>query len=248
VSRSWPLMLTLLVLVALGLPATASEWPDLSVPADAGRQRGSANDAALIVAIENYTDLPDIPGAVQNGLDWHTHLNESLQIPASQMVLLTDGDATGEQIMKGAREVAEKAGEGGRVWVVFIGHGAVSREGGVLVARDAQPNPDSVSLRSVRQQELLAEVSRGRQAETLMVLDACFSGKDNHGEVLLPGLQYFFPPDPPPSTATVLTAAGASEFAGALPGLGASGFKYLNPTFEASGLRLRLTTAMRFSS
>ena len=216
-----------LVLMVLGLPALASEWPDLSTPADAGRQRNSANDAALIVAIGDYAGLPDIPGAVQNGRDWHQYFSDSLQIPPAQMVLLTDGNAIDEQILKSAREVAEKAGEGGRVWVVFIGHGAVTREGSVLVAWDAQANPDSISLRSVRQQALLEVVSQGRQAETLMVLDACFSGKDNHGKELLAGLQFMIPPDPPPSTATVLTAAGANEFAGALPGEARPAFSYL---------------------
>ena len=68
-----PLFPLLTALAAPSVFAAESLWPDLSEPPRVG---GSAQDAAVVVAIEDYSLVSDIPGARSNGLDWYSYLTD----------------------------------------------------------------------------------------------------------------------------------------------------------------------------
>lgn len=207
-------------------PALAATWPDLSVPAAA--EPAATADAALIVAIEDYFVAPDIPGARANGDDWYTWLVRSRGVPLSHVRVLRDGDAAREQILEEAGRAAGRLGPDGTLWVVFIGHGAPSKDGrdGLLVGVDAQPTATSLYARSVAQQELLEALGPARD-RAVLVLDACFSGRGASG-MLVPGLQPMIPTYAlAPQGATVLGAGGPDQFAGPLPKTERPAFSYL---------------------
>ena len=52
----------------------------------------------MVVAIEDYVFVSDIPGAKANGLDWYSYLTDGRGIAASRVQLVTDNDATREGI------------------------------------------------------------------------------------------------------------------------------------------------------
>ena len=209
------------------LPASpvSLPWPDLSAaPATAAE---GANDAALIVGIEDYLFAPKVPGATRNATDWFTYLVDGRKVPLGQVKLLRDADATREGILGRAAEVSALVKPGGSVWVVFIGHGAPAADGkeGVLVGAAAQQKAESLYARSVRQSELAAALG-GKP--TIMVLDACFSGRASGGQPLAAGLQpLILVHDLPAASATLLTAGKSDQFAGPLPGLNRPAFSYL---------------------
>lgn len=203
-------------------PAT---WPDLATPPATGAD--GANDAALVVALEDYLFVPKVPGAVRNATDWYTYLVDGRKIPVSQVKLLRNEDATRESILTGAGEVAKRLKPGGTAWVVFIGHGAPSQDGkeGVLVGVDAQQKAESLYARSVRQSELATALG-GKP--TIMVLDACFSGRAGSGQSIAAGLQPLIVAKPTAGAAmTLLTAGRSDQFAGPLPGANRPAFSYL---------------------
>jgi len=109
------------------------------------------------------------------------------------------------------------------LWFVFIGHGAPSKDGkdGVLVGADAQQDADSLYERSLPRGELLSLLSKGRQARTVVIIDACFSGRSPSGEALVAGLQPLVVTRAQPAGAdkrlVLLTAAKSDQFAGPLP-------------------------------
>lgn len=121
--------------------SAASLWPGLSEPPK--RLGGGERDAAVIVGLENYAFVADVPGARKNAEDWQAYLTETLRVPAERVALLRDNEATLEELRRYAAEKASEVGEGGSLWFVFVGHGAPSKDGkdGLLVGADAQQPP-----------------------------------------------------------------------------------------------------------
>lgn len=219
--------LVITLLSTAGSALAKPQWPELSGPPP-GAQPSGSGDAALVIAIEDYAYAPDIPGALSNGRDWASWLRGSRGVGLVKP--LFDSQAYREQILLAARDAAARTQPGGRLWIVFIGHGAPAQTGtdGVLVGADAQPTALGLESRSITRQELLDAVSGGRQGETVVILDACFSGRTEAGE-LAPGLQPLKPVSAriAKGRVSILTAAGANEYTGALPGSARPAFSYL---------------------
>lgn len=218
-----------LALVLMAGNATAQTWPDLSKPA--ASVGGGSKDAALVISIERYGNLPPIPGAEANGRAWYLHLTKTLKVPVAQVKWLNNSDAAKENIEDAADNVASWVKPGGTMWLVFIGHGAPAADGsdGVLVGQDAQQTARMLYARSVPQKTLLRRLGAGKQARTVAVIDACFSGRSNGGQALAKGLMPTLAARQgrlSPGT-TVLSAGTSKQFAGPLPGGARPAFSYL---------------------
>lgn len=215
---------SLLPLLAFADPV----WPDLSqIPPRSGGD-GSL-DAALVIGIETYDRAQDIPGARQNATDWARWLREARGV--THVEVLLDDQATKEEIEARVIPTARRVGEGGRMWIVYIGHGAPASDGtdGLLVGSDARQTALSLEARSVRRRELLdlADLAMGGRGDILLVQDACFSGKTEAGD-LAPGLAPLQVVDATiGSQVTVLSAARSDQYAGALPDHSRPAFSYL---------------------
>lgn len=207
------------------------EWPDLEAPpAVIG---GGDKDAAVIVGIEGYDYVPAVPGALDNARAWHAYFIDGLGIPAHRVKLLPEREATKEKMLETLADAAAKAEAGGRVWFVFIGHGAPARpKDGVsadafLLGADVRQTTDSIDARGLRHSEMLAALERSA-AQPIAVLDACFSGRTGGGDPVVPGVQPTVVANlTAPKTAIVLTAAASDQYAGALPGRARPAFSYL---------------------
>ena len=222
---SAPLLLALTASLAV-----SPVWPDLGRPA--ATSGGGAGDAALIVGIEDYVFVPDVPGAVQNANDWHVWLTATRKVPLDRVVLLRNEQATIEEIEHHARAMAGKVRAGGTLWFVFIGHGAPARsqDDGILVGVDAQQTARGLFARSMAQRELLGWLSKGARHKTVVLLDACFSGRTGTGAPLAQGLQPLLlvkSTTQQPQGMAIFTAAKGSQFAGPLPGAARPAFSYL---------------------
>ena len=207
--------------------AVEDAWPDL--PIAAGKPNPDSQDAALIITIEDYAFVADIEGANRNGQDWYRFLTQTQGIPASKVKWLQDANGSKEKIFTSALELVDSTGEDGRLWLVFVGHGAPSQDGtdGMLVGVDAQQDAEGLYSRSISQTKLLSILEGGKQSETIAVIDACFSGQSDDG-ALAPGLQPLIATaDLQTGAVTVLSAGKNDQFAGPLPGASRPAFSYL---------------------
>lgn len=206
-----------------------SPWPSLSD--NLATHPTNPLDAALLIGVEDYAFVPDIAGAEANLNDWYAWLRKEQGIPLDKVLLLKNGDATREGILDALAAARAKAPPGGTLWVVFVGHGAPSKDGsdGLLLGADVQQTSKSLEARGVKQQELLRALQGGPQARTVLVLDACFSGLDRSGLPLAPGLQPLLPSKPGAldDKTLLLTAAREDQVAGPLPGAPRPAFSYL---------------------
>jgi hypothetical protein len=206
-------------------PAAAAKatWPSLDSALPPSN--GASPDAAVIVAIEDYLMAPDVAGARQNADGWYGYLRKTRGIPIDRVRLLRDQEATVEEMRAAIGTARDQTRSEGRIWFVFIGHGAPSGNGkdGLLVGADAQQSARSLDARSLRRSALLAELDHA-----VVVLDACFSGQ-THAGALAKGLQPFLPIGDAVTKPKVilLTAAGGAQFAGQLPGAERPAFSYL---------------------
>ncbi|MBI5209587.1 MAG: SUMF1/EgtB/PvdO family nonheme iron enzyme [Elusimicrobia bacterium] len=230
--RRFRLVAWVLALGAMGGPgATAQDrWPDLAAPAKA--VGGGGHDAAVVVGVEDYLLVADVPGAEANAKAWYDYFTETRGLPVQNVKLVTGVDATREEMLAAVRSAAGKAGQDGTLWFVFIGHGAPSKDGkdGLLVAVDAQQKAATLQERSLKRSELLKALSESRAGSIRVVLDACFSGRLADGGSIAPGLQPLVTvsmADPTDARMVVLTAARGNQFAGALPGARRPAFSYL---------------------
>ena len=218
-------------MIAASAVRAEGSWPDLSSPPKA--IGGGERDAAVIVGAENYLKVEHVPGAKQNANDWQSYLTGTLKVPADRVTLLLDDDATNDAIRQAAVEKASQVGPDGTLWFVFIGHGAPSKDGkdGLLVGIDAQQKASSVYTRSFSRNELLGILAKGKQAKTVVLIDACFSGKSSSGQALVAGLQPLLTMRALPmgidSRTILMTAARSDQFAGPLPGGARPAFSYL---------------------
>lgn len=220
----------LLALLAASSIAGEARWPDLGEPAPT--VGGGESDAAVVVGIEDYFALPDVPGAKSNALAWYDYLTRTRKLRPENVTLLRDADGTEEEMKQAAALAAEKAGADGTLWFVYIGHGAQSKDGkdGLLVGVDAQQKTSSLYGRSLKRSDLLKTLAQTKAAAVRVVIDACFSGRTQGGESLVPGLQPlilttpFATRDP---RFVVLTGARGDQFAGSLPGASRPAFSYL---------------------
>ena len=209
-------------------PPRAPEWPDLSQPSPG--VGGGEHDAAVVVGIEKYAFVPGIPGAEQNARVWFMWLTGTRKVPLANISILRNQEATKELIANAVEQAASDVGPKGTLWFVFIGHGAPAQnqKDGLLVGADAQESPIGLYSRSFAQAELLASLKKGAQARTVVVLDACFSGRTGTGEALSRGLQPLIATSVAvPKGVALLSAGKPSEFAGPLLGQGRPAFSYL---------------------
>jgi len=225
----WFLQLASILLICCAAPWTAaasSLWPDLSEPAS--RRGGGEGDAAVVVGIEDYVDLPPIPGAADNARDWYLWFTESRRTPVERVHLLRDREATREGILDELEQAADQVDGHGMLWFVFIGHGAPSSDGrdGILLGWDTQQTSRSVFARGLAQADVLDVLDR--HAQSVAILDACFSGRAGSGDTLVDGLQPVVPEYAVDAeSTTVLTAAENDQYAGPLPGGNRPAFSYL---------------------
>lgn len=208
----------------------AIEWPDLSRPA--APVGGGEHDYAVVVGIQDYAHVAKIPGAQRNAVDWYRYLVKTIGVPSDRVALLLDEDATREEIQLAVEDASRRIGRKGRLWFVFIGHGAPSTGGddGLLVGFDAQQKARSLAARSLRRSDLIEALEESRADQIHVVLDACFSGRSGSGEQLVAGLQPLVVTSSAPTTddrITLMTAAASDQYAGPLPGANRPAFSYL---------------------
>ncbi len=210
------------MLPLLLLPALAADWPDLSkAPSGSGTL---SNDVALVIAIEDYWKLPDVPGARANGEAWTAYFRSR---GIGMVKTVYDEEATREEMLSAAEVVRGRRREGGNAWVVYVGHGSPGDGTGALVGADASNTASSLENRALPQSALVDALGAKDGLPVVAVIDACFSGTSAAGRLTGEALQPVRPVTVKAQTATVLVAARGDQYAGPLPGLGRPAFSWL---------------------
>ncbi len=149
------------------------EFPSIDGPLRTGSS--SPRDAAVVIGIADYANLPDVPYAAEDARAFRDFLVTTRGIPEERVALLHGGDR--EEILRALVHAGLETDGEGLVWVYFAGHGATSPARGERlllgsgVERDlARWETQGISLSEVQ----WAATAGG--ARLLMVLDTAFTG------------------------------------------------------------------------
>ncbi|TBR25348.1 hypothetical protein EPO15_02375 [bacterium] len=230
-------------------PAAASFSSDIESPRYRLAERDK--DFAVVVGIEDYSDLPKAVYAERDAEAFAAHAR-ALGVPERNLVVLRGSKAGRAALEKYLEQwLPRLVGPESRVYFFFSGHGAPDVKTGqaYLVPWDGDANFLETTAYPVRR--LYERLNALKAKSVLVAMDSCFSGAGGRS-VLATGarpLVTFVETGAVEGSLTVLSASGAREISGSLPDRGHGAFTYfllkgLNgdaKDFTASGLLDYLT-------
>ena len=213
-------MFFLFALLSFALSAT----PDIDDPLRTGAVARS--DAALVISVEDYAFIPDVPYAKRDAEAFYNFLVYTRGIPSERVKLLNGPNR--EQILREAQALSKEVGNQGTFWVYFAGHGAASATTGerMLLGVDVMNDPQVFQERAV---ELAALRNAAKEAsKTMLVLDTCYAGVGRSGSEIIAGTRFAVPAYASASTSTMTewTAASANQLSGPLESTRHGAFTY----------------------
>jgi hypothetical protein len=212
-----------IALLALFTPlalATEGGWPELFVPSTATAPR--PGDHAIIVGIEDYDHMLDVPGAERAASAWHRWFSQGLGVPSEHLRLFLGSDAHPDAIAAALTNAALEAHHDASVWLVYIGQASPGCDGtdALLFSPTAGPEAAGFIQGAVSLASLQSLLELGGHQQSVLLIDASVNERDRSLDKL--GCEPL--PIMPPiqlegdHRSVLVTAAGPDEFAGSLYG------------------------------
>jgi hypothetical protein len=172
--------------VLLTLSMASADVPDVDQPLRSGIS--SPLDAAVIVGIEDYAFLPDVPYASRDAEGVYQTMVYTRGVPAERVQLLKS--ANRDQVLRAVETAAQQAGGQGTVWVYFAGHGATAQDGQMmLVGDDAKRDASVFEDRSLT----VTELQDALPGRAVLMLDTCQAGVGRDGDALIADARFAVP-------------------------------------------------------
>ena len=151
---------------------------------------GDKSDAAVVVGVENYPQMPDVPFASADAKAFYDWLRTSETADPANIHLLQDFAPSKEAILSALRDAKEAVRPGGRLWFYFAGHGIAHPNTGERLFVGWDAGPDTFAERSVSFDEIK---SAAQGTPLTVVADACFGGKGRGGVDITGGKRFMVP-------------------------------------------------------
>ncbi|MCB9687920.1 MAG: caspase family protein [Alphaproteobacteria bacterium] len=196
------------------VPALAGDrLPSVDQPLRSGAT--APEDAAVVVGVEDYFVVPDVPFARRDAEAFYDYLVYTRGLDPDRVALMVDG-ASAETIEAAVRNAVGAIGPGGTLWFYFSGHGGAANDGARLLLGD-DVRSDAYESRGFRV-DSVKRLADQAGARVVLVVDACYTGVGRGGDNVLEGMRPFQPTKDVRSTRDQLewTAASANQMAGPL--------------------------------
>jgi len=169
-------------------PAEVPPTPSSASTVLAGLAPGAPQPTAyaIIIGIERYPSLPVPVGARTDAERFAQVARRTLGIPASQIRVLLDGDASRSRIEREMAWVTGNVPSGGRIYFYFSGHGAPDPGKGTSYLVPVDGDPQYLPNTSLTLDHVVQQLRTSKAKEVVMFTDACFSGAGGRS-VLAPG-------------------------------------------------------------
>lgn len=196
--------------VAVGPNGDAPDEPKYKLPPAKGKY-------ALIVGIEKYRDLPDVPFAENDAAAMRRHFI-ALGFPEQNVISLIGSRATASGIKRYLQDwLPKNASDSASLVLYFSGHGSPGVKDGEPYLIPWDGDPASIEITGLPLKDVYASLSQIRSDKTLVLLDSCFSGAGGRS-VLAKGARPLVVVNEisfrPPATISSLAAAEANQIAG----------------------------------
>ncbi|MBM4390300.1 MAG: caspase family protein [Deltaproteobacteria bacterium] len=216
------ILLLLLLLPGVAIPA---ELPSIDDPLRTGSVARA--DAAVIIGVEDYGYLPDVPHARRDAEAMRAFMVYTRGVAAERVVTLGDRDGRAK-MLEAIDALGRQVGPGGTAWVYFAGHGAASPRTRERILLPGNTTPDEQGFDEmglvVSEIQTLAGAGGG---EVMLITDACFTGAGRDGSSLVAGGRSWVPSSPSAAGKVAQwDAAQANQVARPLDAAGHGAFTY----------------------
>ncbi len=221
------MVLTSVLALTLSLgSAHAAGGPDVIEPLRTGQR--AASDAAVVIGIENYPFVSNVPHAARDAQAMYNFLVYTRGVPADRVRLLDRG-ANREQILEAVTNAGKMVGKDGTVWVFFAGHGAADTATGarLLLGDDVRQDAAAFAARGVSVDQIKDLAGKGG-GSVYMLVDACYAGVGRDGGELLAGKRFLVPAYAGAANPRTLewNAAGPNQLSGPIEAVRHGAFTY----------------------
>lgn len=148
----------------------------------------SSNDIALIIGIARYDSNPDVIFADNSAYAFKELLHQTIGIPKENILLLLNEQATSGKIKSRLALTKELAEKQGNLYFYFAGHGVPAKDGKTyLLPYDM--SADEIHLEpNLKMDTIYKKLAASDAKHVYAVVDSCFSGKDDSGNLLYQGV------------------------------------------------------------
>lgn len=207
-------------------PAADGKTSDADAPAYSRPER--PDDAAVIIGIESYSDLPAARFAERDAEAVRRHL-AALGVPERNMVSLIGSKAGRAAFVKTLETwLPRNVTEDSTVWVYYSGHGAPDARSGAAYLLPWDGDPQFLDDTGYPIKRLYAKLDALKAKRVIVAMDACFSGAGGRS-VLAKGLRPLvtkIDAGRAGGKTVALTASAADEVSGTLEDQGHGLFTY----------------------
>lgn len=167
---------------------------DLHVPKAKAEHR---NTFALVISNENYRRVAHVPHALNDGRSVARYLNEALGIPKENILMAEDATLNDMKFYLGRlRDYCEPLNGEASVIVYYAGHGMPDSENKKVYLLPYDAYAESPDESGLALSDVLAKLNEMSAKETLVFLDACFSGTGRNDDMLVPARGAIKEPQP----------------------------------------------------
>lgn len=148
-------------------------------------QKKNENTFALIIANENYNKVATVPFALRDGQKLNEYINNTLGVDKSHISLLEDATLNDMRYELNRLKKISDTYKGDVSFIVYyIGHGIPDEKSGngYLLPVDGYGNDVTTAYPL---DKLYSQLSNINSKRTILVTDACFSGANKSGDMLV---------------------------------------------------------------
>ncbi|MDF1878266.1 caspase family protein [Sulfurimonas sp. SAG-AH-194-C20] len=170
----------------------------------------------LAIGINKYQENPDVAYADKSALAFAELAKTTMGVPKENIITLTNEQATSGQLKAKMELIKELSDSRGNLYIYFAGHGVPGKDGATYIL-PYDMNADTIHLEpNLRLDKIYAKLAKLDVKKVFVIMDTCFSGKDDDGSLLYKGVAPVLKSKKVKVTSsklTVLTAGKSTDFA-----------------------------------
>ncbi|MDF1882359.1 caspase family protein [Sulfurimonas sp. SAG-AH-194-C21] len=142
----------------------------------------------LAIGINKYQENPNVAYADTSALAFAELAYKTMGVPKENIFTLTNEQATSGQLKAKMELIKELSDSRGNLYIYFAGHGVPGKDGETYIL-PYDMNADFIHLEpNLRLDKIYARLAKLNVKQVFVVMDTCFSGKDDAGSLLYKGV------------------------------------------------------------
>jgi hypothetical protein len=152
------------------------------------KAKSNPNIFVLVVGINDYTDVPDVPFADRSANQFAEIAQTLWGAQKQNVIVLTDAEATSGRLRGRLRTLLNRLGPQDQFVFYYAGHGVPGKDGAstYLLAQDG--GPGSYEEPDLQLSQIYKAIAQSKVGRSQIFIDACFSGRSSKDTIVFEGI------------------------------------------------------------